>query len=104
MAFAARTVKWYGGRFVSFANGLSDEVCAIDGNGRGWCWGSNALGMAGIPGPTFYPVATPTQLNTRQRFAKIAVDLRYACGITSEGLFFCWGQSFGNGPAYVPIP
>lgn len=95
------------------------HTCAIDATGAAHCWGLNLWGQLGsgsvssevarIPifGPDAYGppglagVNHPTALETDLRFRQIAAGDRHTCGLTVDGLIYCWGYGawgqLGNG-------
>lgn len=87
----------------------ADHACALDGDGRAFCWGNNhslqlgsrtsdhcgILGESGARG--CYPTAsdTPLAAGGAMRFASISAGRARTCGLTSAGAAYCWGD-------YVP--
>jgi alpha-tubulin suppressor-like RCC1 family protein len=72
------------------------HACALDLEGRAWCWGAAAQsgrrsGDLTLPGP----------VETDRRFRELVAGARHTCGITLEGTVYCWGEGrfgqLGNG-------
>ncbi|MBN2723155.1 MAG: hypothetical protein JXR95_03695 [Deltaproteobacteria bacterium] len=69
-------------------------TCALSQDGDIYCWGTDRFermgnGAAGdniIPGPVEKPYATSI-------FTDITVGYNHACGITDDGLLWCWGSN-----------
>ncbi|NCO03744.1 MAG: DUF1554 domain-containing protein [Alphaproteobacteria bacterium] len=85
---------------VSTGDGSS---CGVRKNGEGWCWGSDGNGQLGN-GENSYTQGVPSKVIDINDFTKISVqDSGSACGITSSGLGYCWGDdsngALGNGAA-----
>jgi alpha-tubulin suppressor-like RCC1 family protein len=84
-------------RFTSVSAG-TDHACALDDQGRAWCWGSNFYGQLGVPiagcgnsGQTFACPALPTPINSTLRFSAIATGTGFSCGLLADGHAYCWG-------------
>jgi alpha-tubulin suppressor-like RCC1 family protein len=74
-------------------------TCAVAGSARGFCWGAGVWGQLGI-GYTI-DAAVPQYINAPSGAAGAdflslttasAGGLAYACGLTIEGVVFCWGR------------
>jgi alpha-tubulin suppressor-like RCC1 family protein len=75
------------------------HTCAIDPNNRGFCWGSNSNGQAGVgSGLNRYP--TPTPVAGSLVFKQMSAGQFGTCGATTQGVF-CWGNII-NGST-VPV-
>jgi alpha-tubulin suppressor-like RCC1 family protein len=108
--FLAKIRKLTLGGYYTFSN----QVCAIDTFGNGFCWGDNTYGETGIGSagtvvdPT--PVASPPT-----KFVDIDTGPTHTCGIDGTNQLWCWGSNYdgqlGNGtqagsfaPARVAVP
>ncbi|MET8148322.1 hypothetical protein ACIBSW_27155 [Actinoplanes sp. NPDC049668] len=67
------------------------HTCAVDTDGRAFCWGSRALG-AGPDRPSFEPVA----VGAAGEFDEIAAGGEHACGLDRAGRASCWGAGAGG--------
>jgi alpha-tubulin suppressor-like RCC1 family protein len=69
--------------------------CAIDDQGSAWCWGDNAHGQLGVPGPTG-GTAVPIRVSTLTGLTDPVVDIAAGgdttCAATATGGAFCWGR------------
>lgn len=63
--------------------------CALDFNGRAFCWGLNLESQTGVPSLT--RVTRPTDIGAQQVFTAIDAGQRTTCGIAG-GQVFCWGD------------
>lgn len=106
-----------GATFTVTARGLQatlisvgfERACAIDLQGRTWCWGLIA-GDSGS-GPSTY---VPRLVAGGHHFIELAAGEGQTCGLEASGAAWCWGSSYSgnlglNGPsrqaAYnYPIP
>ncbi|MDQ6717414.1 MAG: hypothetical protein M3Z17_03575, partial [Gemmatimonadota bacterium] len=86
------------------------STCALDVNGRAYCWGSNAAGQLGDG--TTISRSVPTPVTGGLSFTSIAVGNYHTCGLTSSGSAYCWGDNssgkLGTGGAFSssssPVP
>lgn len=85
----------FGIRNVASIAAGRDNTCAINQNGRAFCWGGNGSGQIGDG--TFLWRSTPTPVSlatpgfTRRNIAEIDVGDRHVCARTTAGRTFCWG-------------
>ena len=94
-----RTVK-AGNRFA----------CALDLDGLAYCWGWNGGGQLG-DGSTDMWRHEPGPVSGTARFVDLSLGAAHACGLTSEGEAYCWGDNesgaLGLGStasSAVPVP
>jgi alpha-tubulin suppressor-like RCC1 family protein len=86
-------------RFTTVSAGLH-HACALNLNGRVFCWGSDSDGQLGddrtIHSTTPIPVADSTL-----RFTMISAGDNHTCGLSNTGAAYCWGRGeegqIGNG-------
>ncbi len=78
------------------------HTCALQPDGKVWCWGSNEYGQLGSSAPmqrcagdNLACSGTPLQLDGDQRVARVAASIRHTCAIDMNGQAWCWG--FGEG-------
>lgn len=68
------------------------HTCALDADGRAWCWGSNSHGQLGISDDR--PLsAAPLAVNGAIRFRQLAAGARHTCGIATDDRAWCWGAN-----------
>lgn len=103
-------------------------TCAVDMEGRAFCWGSdNHAGQLG--NGTNAPSDAPMRVKTGARFLQVVTGGAHACGLTTQDRVLCWGdnsqsqlgvtttdldctllqsngwtQDFGNDCSLVPVP
>lgn len=83
-----------------------NHTCAIDANGKAWCWGSNSSGQSGTDcnsgNPSGCRVANLPQVVTIPaapgqesvpRFVQISAGIRHTCAVSAAGNVFCWGDN-----------
>ncbi|AKU90997.1 regulator of chromosome condensation, RCC1 [Vulgatibacter incomptus] len=75
--------------FVAFTGGIQ-HTCALDSSGAAWCWGSNARGQLGRPGPAS---EVPVQVAGDLTFTQIAAREHQTCAIATDGSVYCWGSN-----------
>ena len=72
------------------------SACALDAAGQAYCWGRNGDGQVGngTTGATVL-AATPVSngANAGGTYADVDAGGKHACGVTSAGGAYCWGQN-----------
>jgi alpha-tubulin suppressor-like RCC1 family protein len=71
-------------------------VCARTSAGVGYCWGSNIVGMLGIGPSSITSAASPMAITGNHEFSELSVGSQYACGVTTGGAAYCWGNNFNG--------
>ncbi|MFI5232610.1 MAG: RCC1 domain-containing protein, partial [Gemmatimonadales bacterium] len=89
-----------GGLVFGSLSAAIDFNCGIATGGAAYCWGDNANGELGDG--TGIPRTVPVQVQGGPVFTAIASGGGpHACGLTSAGAAYCWGEGFdgelGNG-------
>lgn len=79
--------------FTTVSLGLL-HTCALDTEGRAWCWGYNSLGELGdgnqgTPAPAPIQVATPEGIV----LVDLGLGMSHSCAIDDSGLGWCWGYN-----------
>lgn len=72
------------------AGGYWGTSCAVQRNGRTFCWGSNDSGQLGIDSTERF-VATRARLGSMNNGAQLSVGLYHVCGQRRNGTAWCWG-------------
>ena len=71
------------------------RTCALTGQGRLYCWGSNTTGAIGDG--TREHRSTPTAVASSTNFRSVSVGARHTCALTRSGEVQCWGSNgFGE--------
>lgn len=88
--------------FRSLAAG-SGHMCALDSEGAAYCWGWNMRRQLGDGATTAATRATAAPVAGGIRWAQLSPGEHHTCGISMEGLVYCWG---GNGmlQSGQPVP
>jgi len=92
-------VEVFGSRsWLSVSTGYQ-HTCALDTDGKAWCWGSNLSSQLGVLTATSCPeVGTcarrPIAVLGDHRFVRITAGLAHTCGVTAQGAAWCWGGGF----------
>lgn len=82
-------------RFTDVALGQG-HVCAIDRDGKLWCWGRNTMQQLGL-GDDTGQIRAPRRVGTRSNWLQVSAGQSHTCAINTEGRLFCWGgDSFGS--------
>lgn len=77
------------------------HACALDVEGRAFCWGTNARGELG-DGST-QNRDQPELVGGSHRFVEIDAGYGRTCAITTDGDLWCWGWHDGAGRT-LPVP
>ena len=78
--------------FVSVTAG-ADHVCALTDSGAAYCWGSNESGQLGSGSADSVPRTKPVRVGGDMTFATLAAGFTHTCGLTRDGVVFCWGAN-----------
>jgi alpha-tubulin suppressor-like RCC1 family protein len=100
--------------FVQVSSG-QDQTCALIDDRRAVCWGSDDYGQLGN-GAGVSPRSQPelvdvSTITGSSRFRQISSGRSHTCGLTGDGLIYCWGLNnhgqLGNGSiggdSHVPV-
>ena len=74
------------------ANATSESTCGLTASGEAWCWGRNGAGSLGN-GMDHSAAHVPAQVMTSLRFVSISISESTACGVSTEGDAYCWGDN-----------
>ena len=97
-----------GDRFVSLAAGNGYHTCGLTAEGMAYCWGTDSNGVLGNGAATTIDQLSPSPVDTASlpagdRFVSLAIGTAHTCGLTAQGLAYCWGVDahgrLGNGAA-----
>ncbi|MCB9658122.1 MAG: hypothetical protein H6726_10780 [Sandaracinaceae bacterium] len=75
------------GPVVDVAAGGYRVACALDDEAAIWCWGETSA-----CGNSTTSCATPVPVSGGLTFASLAVGTAHACGVTTSGHLYCWGD------------
>lgn len=93
-------------KFRSLAAG-GDHTCAVDTNGKAWCWGEDGTLATGessfgsLPKHTHRQIPAFTDLGVAANFVQIDTDFSHTCAVSAAQDVFCWGNNF-SGELGVP--
>jgi alpha-tubulin suppressor-like RCC1 family protein len=72
------------------------HTCGLTQPGAAYCWGYNSDGELGYSSPS-WPNPTPAAVSGGITFASISAGGSHTCGLTTNGVAYCWGgNSFGQ--------
>ncbi len=87
-----------------------DHMCALDKDGRAWCWGENDSGELGST-EVADRSAVPVPVLGQHQFASLEGGFGTSCGIDLASELWCWGWNhngvFGDGTqtsSAMPVP
>jgi alpha-tubulin suppressor-like RCC1 family protein len=97
-------------KFRALAAG-GDHTCAVDTNGKAWCWGEDgslATGdssLGALPNHTHRRIPAFTDHGVAADFVAIDTDFSHTCAVSAAQDVFCWGSNnFGQLGAPLAIP
>lgn len=86
----------HSGPFSKIAVGTF-HACGLNMNGQAYCWGYNGLGHLGNGSLQSTLVLSAVDQSSSGAFVNIDVGTSIACGLTSAGQIYCWGDNgFGS--------
>lgn len=68
-----------------------EHTCALVVGGTAHCWGANWSGQLGIGTEDLLQHPTPAPVATPLRFTALSAGDRHSCGLTGDGVAYCWG-------------
>jgi hypothetical protein len=86
-------------KFRSLAAG-GDHTCAVDTNGKAWCWGEDGTlatgdsSLGALPKHTHRRIPAFTDLGVPADFVQIDTDFTHTCAASAAQDAFCWGNNF----------
>jgi alpha-tubulin suppressor-like RCC1 family protein len=86
-------------KFRSVAAG-GDHTCAVDTNGKAWCWGEDGTlatgesSLGALPKHTHRRIPAFTDLGVPADFIAIDTDFSHTCAVSAAQDVFCWGDNF----------
>jgi alpha-tubulin suppressor-like RCC1 family protein len=90
----------------------SNHACALDSDGRAYCWGDNFFRQLGHYSDSA-PVLTATPVDVDGvlagvRLVDIAAGYNFTCAVADDGAGYCWGSDRGfelgmNDPRPIPM-
>lgn len=91
-----------GMRFTTVTSGFFHS-CALDADGKAWCWGDNYYGQTGQSAPgtpcdhTSVCTMRPAPVETTLRFTAISAGTTHTCAIAADSSAWCWGGGYNAG-------
>ncbi len=78
-------------KFSQISHGV-DHACAIDGQGKAFCWGSNANGQLG--NGTQASSKVPVEVSNLSGVKSLSSGNQFSCALLIDGSVKCWGQNW----------
>lgn len=70
------------------------STCGVSTSGVAYCWGSNFAGEIGSESvPLGTSSVSPVPLEGDLTFTSVVPGWRHACGISTDGIAYCWGEN-----------
>jgi hypothetical protein len=107
----ATPVAVEGGRpFAALSAGV-DETCALDSDGRAWCWGGIRWAYDGTRYVEVRGSRVPAAVPGGRAFRSVSTGQSHVCALTAAGEAYCWGTNLrgelgvgASDPAYHATP
>jgi len=94
-------------KFRSLAAG-GDHTCAVDKNGKAWCWGEDGTlatgqsSLGSLPRQTHRQIPAMTLSGATVDFVAIDTDMGHTCALTAAQDVFCWGENGAGQLGWAP--
>jgi alpha-tubulin suppressor-like RCC1 family protein len=94
-------------KFRSLAAG-GDHTCAVDTNGKAWCWGEEFTPATGpssfgvLAKHTHRRITAANALGVPATFVGIDTNVAHTCAVSAAQDVYCWGANF-SGELGVPM-
>lgn len=90
-------VRVRGGLNFSGSSAGSQHSCGVAVGGAGYCWGQTDFGQLGngVSGATADEPG-PVPVSGGLTFASITAGGLFSCGLTTDGVAYCWGENFSG--------
>jgi len=107
-----KAVKVSGGHVFKTIELGYEHTCALTEDGTAYCWGhgenqgsgSNFPAKGALGNGTAANSNVPVQVSGGLKFKRISLGVGFTCGITVNGLTYCWGYNYegqlGNGDVF----
>lgn len=99
-------VSKLGSRVVAVSAGTSHS-CAVDADGRVWCWGGNSPGGP-LGDGTLETRLVPVEVPGVTGIATVSAGASHTCAVTTTGVAKCWGNNdhgqLGDGTTTNRLP
>src|SRR5690606_34698155 len=96
---SAAPIQVAAGTMFSSVSAGSSFTCAVTTTATTLCWGASGLGQLGDGGAISYGNtfrATPAPVTGGVSMASVAAGQQFACGISTTGQGYCWGNGAGG--------
>ena len=98
-------------RFTYLAAGWVHN-CALDAEGRAWCWGGGSVDRQGYLGDgSLRRSLDPVRVASDSAFTSVTIGDGHSCALTAAGRAYCWGENdfgqLGDGTTSdrgIPVP
>jgi alpha-tubulin suppressor-like RCC1 family protein len=81
------------------------STCAVDHDGKVWCWGANEL--QNFASPPSGRLTQPTLIPLPEPMIDVKTTLGHACTLSTTGHVYCWGYSierWRKNPVRIQLP
>lgn len=78
----------------------SSHACGLTRLGVAYCWGNNSSGQTGAD-TTDAKVMQPMPVQGGHLFVDVEAGVDHTCGLTSEGITYCWGSNYNGQLGYT---
>src|SRR6266566_4961684 len=99
----ASPVAVIGGHSFAALSAGGEHTCGVTTAREAYCWGSNGFGQLGSGGDTAIQHTSPVAVVGGLTFATISAGSEHTCGLTTEGVAYCWGYAYAVGRRPIPL-
>ena len=92
-----------GGLTFSSVSAAYLHTCGVATGGQAYCWGTNYFGQLGDGASDTTHQDSPVAVVGGLTFATVSAGTEHTCGLTTEGVAYCWGYAYAVGRQATPL-
>lgn len=101
--FSSEPLAVSGGLLFESLSSGGFHTCAVTAEGWAYCWGAGSLGRLGN-GTEEDKMAPVAVSGAALRFRHLSSGFEHSCGITYDGVVYCWGSNYNGQVGVASLP